>query len=396
MALSPARGSRRAALRLAWRSWLVGLTTALASGGCAELTARPPAQRDAHPHRAGLLHVRWQADIHPAKLFAPHGEECASGTLAGEHSFVIGSRAAEIVGLDPDTGHLLWGTKVSGGVDGQARYDRGSGLVLVGADDGALYAVDPTSGKIAWTHVMKGSVDQPPALGADTTYVASTADRLVALETKTGKVRWQYERDTPDGFTLHGYAAPRLAENRVLMGFADGFLASLDATTGEVAWAKSLASASEQFVDVDTTPMIVGDAVFAASYSGGFYALDLRDGGTHWRLPIEGASSAALVGDAIFFVTPREGLHAIGLDGHVRWRQGLSDAGNLATPLAWNNLLIISASRAGVLFIDREDGHLLEVFNPGRGVCGAPVLDPVRRRLYVLANGGTVYGLDVN
>jgi len=375
----------------------VGLGTALvASVGCTSFTARPPTQRETHPHPAGLVQVRWKADIHPAKVFAPHNDECASGALAADGHFVIGSRAAEIVGLDADTGRLDWATKVSGGIDGQARFDRRTGLVLVGADDGAFHALDPASGTVAWTHRGKGSVDQPPALDEDTVYVGSAADRLVALETKTGKVKWQYDRETPDGFTLHGYSAPRLVDKHVLMGFADGFLASLDAATGEVTWAKSLASVSEQFVDVDTTPMVAGDAVFAASYSGGFYALDRRDGTTRWRLPIEGASSAALIGTSIFFITPRLGLQALNLEGQVQWRQGLSDAGTLSTPLAFGPLVLISASRAGVLFINREDGHLLEVFNPGRGVCGAPVIDEARRRIYVLSNGGTVYGLDIN
>ena len=63
-------------------------------------------------------------------------------------------------------------------------------------------------------------------MGADLVYAASASDHLVALDPATGKWRWQYEREMPEGFTIHGYAGPRLHGNELLAGFADGLLAT--------------------------------------------------------------------------------------------------------------------------------------------------------------------------
>jgi hypothetical protein len=57
---------------------------------------------------------------------------------------------------------------------------------------------------------------------------------------------------------------------------------------------------------------------------------------------------------------------------------------------------VLSGSNAGLYILSRHDGELLEIFNPGRGVCAAATLEPDGNRLYVLSNGGTLYALDLN
>jgi outer membrane protein assembly factor BamB len=123
---------------------------------------------------------------------------------------IIGSRAGQVVALELADGKIAWQTPVSGGVDAEARFDPSYGQVYVGTDDGFVYAVDPQSGGIRWSYRGKGAIERRPELGGDAIYVASAADRLVALEPRTGKSIWQYERESPEGFTIHGHSGPRL------------------------------------------------------------------------------------------------------------------------------------------------------------------------------------------
>jgi outer membrane protein assembly factor BamB len=79
----------------------------------------------------------------------------------------------------------------------------------------------------------------------------------------------------------------------------------------------------------------------------------------------------------------------------VLWRQGLSEAGDLTPPIVVGNYLIFSGSRAGMFVVDRGNGELLEIFNPGQGVCAAPTVDVANHRLFVLSNSGSLYALNL-
>jgi outer membrane protein assembly factor BamB len=392
------RASPAAAARLA-----LGLAVVAAPGACAtSVRSHDPADAPAHP--IGVVHLRWRATLHEHGFFEAEPEECATGVMA-HGRLVVGSRGGAVVGVEPVAGHVDWAVSVGGGVDSEARYDAARDQVYLGVDDGSFYALDPAQGAVRWSYRGKGAIERAADYGAgDLVYFATASDRVYALDARTGKWRWQYERETPEGFTIHGHAGPRLRGEHVLAGFADGNIVSLSAATGEVQWARSLASASDQFVDVDSTPAFATtpgagesavDVVLASSYSGGLYALDPRDGAVRWRLGIEGAGAVTPFGDRLYFAAPRQGLHALDRAGHVVWRQGLTAAGDLTPPQVLGRYLVFSGSRAGLFVVDRATGALLEVFNPGRGTCGAPTLDLASGRLYVLSNGGALYALDL-
>jgi outer membrane protein assembly factor BamB len=373
-----------------------GVILAVLAASCASATVRRLEGGEAPAHPAGILQLKWRVTLHEHGLFEPAPEECATGVLARDR-LVIGSRAGSVVGVDPDLGRIVWATPLSGGIDSEARYDTAHDQVYIGADDGGFSAIDPAGGAVRWTYRAKGAVERAPEMTSDMVFVSTAADRVVALESATGKWRWQYDRETPEGFTIHGYAGPRLRGSQVLAGFADGYLVSLAAASGDVQWARSLAAASDQFVDVDATPTLAGGVAYVSSYSGGLYALDPRDGGVRWRVGIEGVGSvtAAPAGDRLYFAAPRQGLHAADREGHVLWRQGLTEAGDLTQPQIVGRYLVFSGSRAGLFIVDRDGGTLLEVFNPGHGICAAPTVDTRTGRIYVLANGGSLYALDL-
>jgi outer membrane protein assembly factor BamB len=148
-------------------------------------------------------------------------------------------------------------------------------------------------------------------------------------------------------------------------------------------------------VDVDATPAFADDLVIASSYSGGLYALRARDGDVRWRLNIEGASAIRLTDGRLYVAAPREGLAALTPGGQFLWRQGLADAGDLTPPTAVGPYLVFSGSRAGLFIVERSSGRLLQLFNPGRGACAAPTLDANGHHLYLLANSGWVYALNL-
>jgi hypothetical protein len=72
------------------------------------------------------------------------------------------------------------------------------------------------------------------------------------------------------------------------------------------------------------------------------------------------------------------GPYAADLEGHIVWRQGLTQAGDLTTPLVIGPYLVFRQPRR-MFIVDRDNGTLLEIFNPGGGF--ARPLDPSGTRL---------------
>ncbi|HEX7598912.1 MAG TPA: PQQ-binding-like beta-propeller repeat protein [Polyangia bacterium] len=362
--------------------------------GCGSSTLH----RASEPRReypASVAQMRWRTVIHPYSANDSQPEECATGVLVGSR-LILGSRDGKVMAVNTATGSLIWSVPVSGAVDSEALFDLGRGQVYLGTDDGFFYAIDPNDGKIRWSYKGKGSIERKPELGSTSVYFSTSSNRVFSLEAATGNKRWQYEREAPEGFSIHGRAGVRLGGDVLYTGFDDGYLVALGAETGDLRWARSLAAASDQFVDVDSTPILRGDHLFAASYSGGLYAVRATDGEVAWRMGVEGVVAIGAGTNQLYVASPRDGLAAVTMKGSIAWRQGLSQAGDLSPPQEVGPYLIFTGSRAGLFVVDRATGQLLQGFDPGRGMCAAPLVDIERRELYVLANSGTLYAMSLS
>src|SRR5205085_551221 len=60
--------------------------------------------------------------------------------------------------------------------------------VLVGSDDGSLYAVDATAGTVAWTSKLGGKVRATPAVDAGRAVVGDFSGRVVCVSVEDGFV----------------------------------------------------------------------------------------------------------------------------------------------------------------------------------------------------------------
>ncbi|HJZ83608.1 MAG TPA: PQQ-binding-like beta-propeller repeat protein [Polyangia bacterium] len=360
--------------------------------GCTQMTARParPGAPVALSDSPIAITIAWRVALNERPLLAWKPQEFARAASDGRRVF-IGSQQGVFYALTVRDGSIVWSSRLSGGVDSQALYDDHTGLVFVGADDGVLYALDAASGRTRWSYHAKGTLDPPPVLQAGILYFATSDGRAYALEAQSGKWLWQYEREPPESFTIHGFAGVSVSGDRVYTGFADGYLVSLNAKNGEVVWARSLAAASDQFVDVDTTPVLADGTLYAASYSGGLYALAPKDGAVKWRFEVEGAAGIAVAGGRIYFTAAKTGLHVLDTKGRLLWQQALGAAGDLSPPRLHRGYILLSGSESGLYVVDRVAGDLLAFFNPGEGVSAAPIV--AGDALYVLSNRGFFYKL---
>ncbi len=364
----------------------------LAVSGCGG-GAVPGVARDAFVAPVDVLQVRWRRHLVDEPLLEYKPQEFASAASDGTHVFV-GSSAKVLWAFSTRDGSIIWNHPLGGAISGRPLYCDETGMVYVGADDGSLTAFDAASGEQRWVYMAHGPIASQPVFAGDSLYVTSGENRVYAIEARTGKWRWQYDREAPDGFTIRGYPSPLVIGNRVYVGFSDGYLACLSAATGDVTWARSLAGDATRFMDVDSTPLYYRDTLYVSAYATGVYALDPKDGSTKWRFDVEGATSVRARGSRLYFTATKRGLHALDLGGRLLWRQSLAEGGELSAPTLLGRYLLVSSAHGGTYVADARSGHLYQYFSPGHGVTSEATTDG--RQVYVLSNAGYFYALALN
>ena len=140
-----------------------------------------------------------------------------------------------------------------------------------------------------WRVKVPGTLTSP-AIAQGLVFVGSTADRIVALDAKTGKERWRFLTGGPVTFTPTWWAG------RLYVGCQDGWVHCLDATTGQLAWAFQAAPQERKIMINETLRsawsanggVLVKDGK-AWFYSGliridgaYLYCLDAQDGKIIW------------------------------------------------------------------------------------------------------------------
>ena len=198
-----------------------------------------------------------------------------------------------------------------------------SGLVIGTFNrwEGGVIAFDRATGKVVWHYDSDTTIgiNASPVVGGDQVFVATAADRVLALDL-TGQLRWQVDLD-PTGFNWGNatVGTPAYAHGIVVVPTLYKDLVALDATTGAELWRH--AGTAGPLRDTHyrgagqpgyaASPVITDDIVWAVDTSGLVVALDLVTGDTLWSTPLGVPVLAGLA-------TTGDYLVAASYDGTVR------------------------------------------------------------------------------
>jgi outer membrane protein assembly factor BamB len=234
--------------------------------------------------------LRWSAKLWSTNVFAYN------------KNFAIGDGRActadqfNAACVDVASGHVLWSkafpTDSSPG-DGESAY--ASNTWFYGARDHRVHAVDPATGVERWsTDIAPGAVGLTRIFGVsirgDTLYATTVrwlthnslplVGDLVALNRQTGEVIWTYTTPGDKG----GFQGRALLTDRLAIvndTYYHGLVA-IDLQTGKEVW--RTAKDESGFISSESTPVLVGDTVFAASADTQIYAVDAKTGAVLWRV----------------------------------------------------------------------------------------------------------------
>ena len=192
---------------------------------------------------------------------------------------VTASRGGDLVGFN-SAGERVWAINVGDQITGGVALDALSQTAIISTRGGQVMAFDSTTGAKRWQQQLSGSVLTPALITNNRVILSANDGFLHGLSLQTGQSVWQFATQVP-AISVRGSAAPTLLDSKTaLIATADGRLHAVTTDSGLPQWSRRVgvgtgSSEVERMSDVDGTPIVDNNQLFAISYSGQLLGIDL-------------------------------------------------------------------------------------------------------------------------
>ena len=216
----------------------------------------------------------------------------------------------KIYAVNRDGTGVDWSTPIDGGIVGGLALAEAEGLVLVGSDDGNLYAFDTTSGVLIWSFPTGDQIWSTPVVRDGIVYFGSMDRNVYALALgdeldQESRLLWKYRTG---GSVV---AIPLLLDQMVIIGSVDKKLYALDSRDGQFLW--SFPTDGWLWAGAVSD----GKRIYASTMAGSVYALS-KDGRPAWGSPFNAespiVSTPVIVDDRIVVGTDGRKLYLLSTD----------------------------------------------------------------------------------
>ena len=250
-------------------------------------------------------------------------------------------------------------------------------------DNPALDMLPALHGQITWQRNTGGSVFSAPALANGTLYIGSTGGNVLALDARTGAVRWQHAI----GQFLND-STPVVVGRVLFVGANRTWVLALDATNGRQLWAANL----QEVIKAAPT---YADGLVLVNSSNATTALDARTGLVRWAFRENGfgwpTTAAPTVNGQTVYVAQgtRTIVYALNLQtGRQLWAYNAADR-LISTPVIVGNSVIIGTWKGKVEALDVTRGNRIWHYNVNQALPRGMSIDGIAGSL--AATGDTVF-----
>ncbi|MAO41049.1 MAG: outer membrane protein assembly factor BamB [Pseudohongiella sp.] len=300
-----------------------------------------------------------------------------------------------LMAINKETGRVLWRERtdlpITGGV-GAA-----SGLVLVGTLDARVVAFNQSSGEQMWTTAATSEVLAAPQTDGLRVVVQTIDGRLIGYDARDGERLWIYENTVP-ALSLRGTSKPLITGNRVIAGFANGLIAAVDITNGNLLWEERVAIPQgrydiERIIDIDGNPTLFGGVVYVSSFQGNLMGLDVQTGRIVWGMAGSSYNALALGLGNIYWVDANSHVFAVQNNSErTVWENDDLRLRKVNSPVTFNNYLAVGDFEGYLHVLSQIDGQIVARTRIDRsGIRGEIISEG--RNLYVFTNSGRLSAL---
>lgn len=282
-----------------------------------------------HPEGKGILS---SPALHDGKVFfgaydgGVYALECATGSLVWRNDDAdwVGSspavaaelgvlfiglefgswkRRGGIAAIDLYSGKTIWTAYHPSLTHGSPLYIKEENLVVVGSNNGYLFAYDATTGAQKWTFNTSGDIKMRPAY--------DPKRRAIACASMSGII---FSISAPNGSPIFArefgagiYSSPLVHEDTIYVASLDKHIYAISAATGANIW--EYATSGRIFA----SPTITGSSIWIGSNDCRLYELDARSGRmrSFFQATERIVNAVAIQNDSIFVPTVANELYCI-------------------------------------------------------------------------------------
>ncbi|MCA3244055.1 MAG: PQQ-binding-like beta-propeller repeat protein [Alphaproteobacteria bacterium] len=245
----------------------------------------------------------------------PHYVVPKSAPVWHQGKLIFGSDSATVHAVDALTGGALWHFQMEGahrkGIFGTAAVHEDK--VFIGGYNGNLYCLNANTGAQYWFNPCCEWIGSSPLVVPqhNLVYVGleyakpRASGSVAAFDLNTGEKRWESWLQV----VQHGSGAYCGLNDTVIFGTNDHTVVSYAATTGAIQWIYDLPRSAKYAPVVDNTR---GLCAFT-SWDGGIYLIDALTGQTKWRVGTGNIcyTTPLIVGDTLFAGSGDQHFYAI-------------------------------------------------------------------------------------
>lgn len=358
-----------------------------------------------HPLLGEKLELIWKAPIGQGNT--RRHQIASSPVVEAGRIFTLDSRSL-ITALDVD-GRIIWQKDVGDKFEGRDDASGGGlavkdGQLFVTTGFGTVQSLSSETGDILWSQDLASYGGASPTVFEDLLYISARSGSAWAIETKTGRIKWQVSGPSSRSSFVGGPGAA-VNDKYALFPFGSGDVFAVFRKGGLPSWNSVLSGArlgrSAGYVqDVTGQPVIDSELVYLSNSAGRMAALDLKTGQRKWTSNQGSQGDILTAGESVFFVSDENKLiRKSKLDGGIIWSNQLphftkkslkrrTDIFVHYGPILAGGRLILASSDRILREFDPVDGTLVSSSRLSYGAASSPVV--VKETLYLLNTDGAL------
>lgn len=291
--------------------------------------------------KSDFFHVAWAKNLDPDYVSGNLPIGVGAPRIFNDIVY-MGSISGTMHAYDLETGRLLWSKSEKTPLGGPVEFFKDH--VAYGGLNGRLFVRHYLTGELKYAIDLGAPIESAPHFQEDRLLVYLRGHQIAYLDAETGKVLWVYKRAVPVTTTLQRTTRPLILGNKIILGFADGFVGALSRDEGLVLWETKIVDQAK-FVDVDLNPLLAGGVIVTGSPSADLKAINPDSGAVSRSYGVSVMAHPVLRNDQLLLGTNDGDVIIMSLDGEVLKKLHVSN--QPVSAVTWWKDNIVAASFDG-------------------------------------------------